>query len=84
MLVKGDLWQTFAIIKYMNNRGFIRNIIIIVAALVALKYFFHFDLVGLITQGKYKEVVLWLKENIWQKFIVDIVWTHMSGLFKKW
>lgn len=48
------------------NRGFIRNIIIVVGALVALKYFFNFDLVDLLAGGKYKEVLVWLKTNIWQ------------------
>ena len=48
------------------NRGFIRNIIIIVGALVALKYFFHFDLIDFIAKINYREVLEWLKINIWQ------------------
>mgnify|MGYP001558970313 CR=1 FL=1 len=55
------------------NKGFIRNIIIIVGALVALKYFFHFDLIDLLTQGKFGEVMVWLKTNIWQNFVIGML-----------
>lgn len=64
------------------NRGFIRNIILIVGALVALKYFFNFDLVDLISEGNYREVFVWLKINIWQKFILDIVWQNIFNFLK--
>ncbi|MEK7117585.1 MAG: hypothetical protein AAB861_02310, partial [Patescibacteria group bacterium] len=64
------------------NRGFIRNIILIVGTLVALKYFFNFDLVDLISEGNYREVLVWLKANIWQKFILDIVWQNIFDFLK--
>jgi hypothetical protein len=59
--------------------GFIRNIVIIVGALVALKYFFDFDLIDLLTQGKFKEVIDWLRANLWQKFVVDMVWPFIKN-----
>ncbi|MEK7062926.1 MAG: hypothetical protein AAB946_02725 [Patescibacteria group bacterium] len=64
------------------NRGFIRNIILIVGTLVALKYFFNFDLVDLISEGNYREVFVWLKTNVWQKFILDIVWQNIFDFLK--
>lgn len=66
-----------------DNKGFIRNIILIVGALVALKYFFHFDVVDLIAEGKFGEVWVWIKVNVWQKFILDILWSHTIDFFKK-
>lgn len=53
----------------MTNRGFIRGIILVVAALVALKYFFNFDLVDLLSEGNYRGVLDWIKINIWQNIL---------------
>lgn len=64
------------------NRGFIKQIIIIVGALVALKYFLHFDLVDLLSQGKYTEVLSWLKINVWDKFVIHTLWDYLSNFFK--
>lgn len=61
----------------------IRSIIIIVAVLVALKYFLGFDLIDLLSEGNYGEVWLWIKINVWQKFFLDIVWTKISVLLQK-
>ena len=57
------------------------GIILVVVALVALKYFFNFDLVDLLSEGNYRDVLLWLKENVWQKIIVDIIFQFFKNLF---
>lgn len=66
----------------MKKKGFIQTIILIVGALVALKYFFDFDLIDLLTQGRFRDAWDWLVLNIWDKIIVDIIWTKASSLIK--
>ncbi len=47
--------------KYTNNgnkeNGFVKIILMVVAALVLLKYTFDFDIVGLLSEGKFKIVL---------------------------
>jgi hypothetical protein len=62
-----------------GERGFIRSIIFIVGALVALKYFFNFDLVDLLSEGNYRAAWDGLKLYVWDKFIIDIVWSRISS-----
>lgn len=65
----------------MKNRGFIKIIIIIVGALVLIKYIYNIDVIGFLTTGKFKE---WLDKlyNIatlgWEKYSVIIikVWNY--------
>jgi hypothetical protein len=40
-----------------NNRGFIQTILLVVGALVLLKYVYKIDVVGLLTSGKPKELL---------------------------
>lgn len=48
-----------------GKRGFIRNIILIVGALVVLKYVFHFDLITFLSPEKLKVALNWLQDRIW-------------------
>jgi hypothetical protein len=40
-----------------NKKGFIKTVIIIVVALVLLKYIYNIDVVGFLTQGRFKELL---------------------------
>ena len=70
-----------------NNRGFIKITIIIVGALVLLKYVYNVDVVGFLTTGKFKE---WLDKlyNVatlgWEKYGVFIIkiWNYFIGFIK--
>lgn len=44
--------------NYKNKKsGFIKTVLIIVAALVLLKYIYDFDIVGLLAEGKFRMVL---------------------------
>lgn len=67
--------------KFSKNRGFIKMIILVVAALVLIKYTFDIDVVGFFTTGKPK---LWLDKAYdlattgWQKYkdFIVAVWNY--------
>ena len=70
-----------------KKSGFIKIIIVIIAALVALKYLYDLDVIGFLTQGKFKE--LWdkfyeLSLKGWEKYkdIVVRVWEVTTGFVK--
>ncbi|NLE07565.1 MAG: hypothetical protein GX627_03070 [Parcubacteria group bacterium] len=75
--------------KNKNNKGFIKIkvILIIIAILVVLKYVYDIDIVGFLTQGKFKELLdkfynLSLKG--WEKYkdTVMQVWNLLVGFIK--
>ena len=44
--------------NYKNNKqGFIKIILVVVVSLVLLKYIFDFDIVGLLSEGKFRVVL---------------------------
>jgi hypothetical protein len=47
-----------------GEQGFISIIILIVVALVALKYFFNFSFFEWIGSGQGKEALLWVKSEV--------------------
>ena len=55
--------------KFNSNRGFIRDIFIILVALIALKYFVHIDVVGYLSEGPVTKGLDWAKVHIWEKYI---------------
>lgn len=62
--------------KTETNKGFISRIILIIIALIALKYFFHFD------------VIEWLKSDKVQSIlrpiinIIKSIYNYLDGLVK--
>ena len=80
--------------KYTNSKknkdggGFIKITLIIVAALVILKYAYDIDVVGFLTQGTPKTFLDWLYrfgDNSWERYrdIIAEVWNYILGLIKK-
>lgn len=44
--------------KFSNkNRGFVKIILIVIAALVLVKYVYDIDVIGFLTAGKFKELL---------------------------
>jgi len=50
--------------KIDKNRGFIKTVIIIVGALIAIKYYYHFDVVAFLTTGRVGEITLGIYDKI--------------------
>ncbi len=74
--------------KYQNkNRGFITRVVVIVLALVLLKYIYDFDLIDKLTSGKFRVVLdtayEWC-EKLWTKYkdIIVVTWKYLIGLIK--
>ncbi|MEK7116579.1 MAG: hypothetical protein AAB837_00235 [Patescibacteria group bacterium] len=75
----------------MKNRnqkgGFIKIIIIIVGALVLLKYIYNIDVVGFLTQGKFREFldqIYSLGAKGWQKYsdVIIKIWNYCLNFIK--
>lgn len=73
--------------KNKNNGGFIKMTLIIVAALVILKYAYDIDVVGFLTQGRFKELLdqfYNLGSKGWAKYSEFLIkaWDFCSNLAK--
>jgi hypothetical protein len=73
--------------NFKNNRGFIRIILLVVATLVLLKYVYKIDVVGFLTQGRFKELLdqfYKLGAEGWSKYrdVIIKVWNFIIELFK--
>ncbi|MEK7668980.1 MAG: hypothetical protein AAB350_00095 [Patescibacteria group bacterium] len=74
-------------IKSPKKTGFIQIIIIIIGALVLLKYVYNIDVVGFLTQGRFKELLdqfYSLGSQGWEKYNGAIirVWNYVSEFAK--
>jgi hypothetical protein len=70
-----------------NQTGFIKIILIVVGSLVLLKYVYSIDVVGFLTQGRFKELLdqfYSLGAKGWQKYDETIikVWNYIIELVK--
>ena len=70
-----------------KNRGFVTMILIILVALVLLKYIYDIDVVGFLTQGKFKDLLdqfYGLGAKGWDKYseIVIKVWNYIFEFVK--
>jgi hypothetical protein len=74
--------------KFSNkNRGFVKIVIVIVGALVLLKYIYDIDVIGFLTQGRFKELLdqfYNLGTEGWEKYgnAVITVWNYIIDLAK--
>jgi hypothetical protein len=73
--------------KNNTERGFIKMIIIIIAALVLLKYVYKVDIIGFLTQGRFKELLdqfYSLASQGWQKYseIILKIWNFVIDTVK--
>lgn len=74
--------------KFSNKkRGFIKITIIIVGALVLLKYIYDVDVVGFLTQGKFRELLDQFYElgtKGWEKYsgVIIKVWNYCLNFIK--
>ena len=73
--------------KKNTERGFIKMIIIIVGALVLLRYVYKIDVIGFLTQGRFKELLdqfYNLASQGWQKYNQTIIklWDYIIEFFK--
>lgn len=74
--------------NFKNNRGgFIQITLVIIAALVLLKYVYDIDVVGFLTQGRFKELLDQFYElgtKGWAKYSDTIIraWNYILGLAK--
>jgi hypothetical protein len=70
-----------------SKRGFIQMILLVVGALVLLKYAYNVDVVGFLTTGKFRE---WLDKLYgiasvgWQKYdtLIIKIWNYIIELAK--
>jgi hypothetical protein len=67
--------------NFKNNRGFVKIILLVVAALVLLKYVYKIDVIGLLTSGKPKELLdqfYSLGAKGWSKYyeVIAKVWNY--------
>lgn len=74
-------------INYRQKKGFIRTTLIIVGALVILKYTYGIDVVEFLTTGNFRKVLDKFYEfgqTGWQKYEVIIrgVWKYLSDIIK--
>ena len=72
-----------------NNKsgGFIPTILVVVGALVLLKYVYNIDVVGFLTQGRFKEILdqfysLGAKGLSKYKDVIIGVWNFFFGFIK--
>lgn len=76
--------------KFSNkNTGFIQIVLIVVGALVLLKYVYDIDVIGFLTQGRFKELLdkfYALGSKGWEKYSYGIlkVWNYIIDLAKKY
>ncbi len=73
--------------KNSGGRGFIKITIIIVGALVVLKYVYNVDIIGFLTQGRSKELLdqlYSLGAKGWEKYsdVIIKVWNYSLGFIK--
>jgi hypothetical protein len=73
--------------KNCNRRGFIQVVLIVVGALVLLKYVYNIDVVGFLTQGRFKELLdqfYSLGTKGWERYrdVIVKVWNYIAEYFK--
>jgi hypothetical protein len=73
--------------KNNNERGFIKMIIIIIGALVILRYVYNIDVIGFLTQGRFKELLdqfYSLGSQGWEKYseIIIKIWNFVINSAK--
>ena len=73
--------------KFKKERGFIQIILIVVGALVLLKYVYDIDIVGFLTQGRFKELldrVYDLGTKGWEKYSETLIklWDYIINFVK--
>ncbi|KKQ78196.1 MAG: hypothetical protein A3A96_00105 [Candidatus Zambryskibacteria bacterium RIFCSPLOWO2_01_FULL_39_39] len=73
--------------KFKKERGFIQIILIVVGALVLLKYIYDIDIVGFLTQGRFKELldrVYDLGTKGWEKYSETLIklWDYIINFVK--
>lgn len=49
--------------KNKKQDGFITEIVLVVVALVILKYFFHLDIVGYLSDGPLSKIFIWVGDR---------------------
>jgi hypothetical protein len=66
-----------------NQRGFVKSVLIIVGALVLLKYTYKLDVIGYLTDGKFKELLNKFYEigkYGWDKYyyLIAVIWAKIK------
>lgn len=75
-------------IKFSNKSGgFIKMIIIVVGALVLLKYVYNIDVIGFLTQGRFRELLdqfYILGAKGWAKYneVIIKLWNYFLNFVK--
>ena len=70
-----------------DKRGFIRIVLIVVGALVLLKYVYDVDVIGFLTQGRFRELLdqfYSLGSKGWEKYsnVITKIWNYVIELVK--
>lgn len=73
--------------KLKNNGGFIKAIFAVVGALVFVKYLYDIDIIGYLTQGRFKELLdqfYSLGAKGWDKYnhIIEKAWNYILDFIK--
>lgn len=71
----------------MQQRGFIKMTLLIVAGLVLLKYAYQIDVVGFLTEGPFKEYLdksYKFGQSGWQKYreVLTNLWNYFINIIK--
>ncbi len=74
--------------RMTQSGGFIKMILLIIAGLVLLKYLYEVDIVGYLTEGRFREIldkVYAFSTEAWVKYreVVVKIWNYIIGWFKK-
>lgn len=71
-----------------KSGGFVKMILIVIAGLVLLKYIYDVDVVGFLTQGRFKEILdkiyNWATAG-WERYqdTLIAIWNYAVALIKK-
>ena len=73
--------------KNKNSRGFIKIVLLIVSILVLLRYIYNLDVIGFLTQGRFKELLdefYKLGSKGWGEYkdIIIKVWNYTFNFIK--
>lgn len=71
-----------------RNSGFIKTVLVVIAGLVLLKYLYDFDVINMLTQGKFKMIIDKIYEvgsYGWQKYQDTLIriFKYIFSLIKK-
>ena len=70
-----------------NKKGFVQTVLLVVGALVLLKYVYKIDVIGFLTAGRFKELLdqfYSLGARGWERYsdVIVKIWNFFVGIVK--